>query len=188
MSNNSMNVYSSYSIVLYEYAKADKNIKKYFQQAKLLLNLLSAQKHYLHNFLANYSINKTQRKQIIDLIARNMLTKKFKYFLYTIIDFNRCKLIIKILQKFLDLCANDLKIKNVKVFSAFELNQKLREKLKKALEKYCKTKLDIDYHIDENLIGGIKVQTNFGSIDNSYQSKLKNLKETLTWQYQNNNK
>ncbi len=188
MSNNSMNVYSSYSIVLYEYAKADKDIKKYFQQAKWLLGLLTAQKHYLHNFFANYSIDKTQRKQIIDLIAHNMLTKKFKYFLYTIIDFNRAKLIIKILKKFLDLCANDLDIKNVEVFSAFELNQNLCEKLKKALEKYYKTKININYHVDENLIGGIKVKTNFGSIDNTYQSKLKNLKETLTWPYQNNNK
>ncbi|MBP5256826.1 MAG: ATP synthase F1 subunit delta [Mycoplasma sp.] len=187
MADNSMIIYSSYSVVLYEYAKSDNAIQTYFDQAKWLLGLLVDQKHFLHNFLANYSINKKERKQIIDLVGKNKLSKKFIYFLYAVIDFNRGKLLIKILQKFLDICGKSLHIINIKVYVPFELEENLHTKLKDALENFYKSKINIEYHIDNHLIGGIKIETDSGSIDNTYQSKLKNLKESILKPYRSEN-
>lgn len=187
MADNSMIIYSSYSLVLFEYAKSENAIKQYFEQAKWLLNVLTAQKHYFHIFLSDYNVSKNRRKQIINLVVDKKINKKFKYFLYTVIDFNRTKLLIKIIQKFLDLCGKDLHILNVRVYSPFELNDNLDNKLKKSLEKYFQTKVSIEYHIDPNLIGGIKIETDYGSIDNTYKGKLKNLREALTRANQNKN-
>lgn len=187
MADNSIIIYSSYSIVLFEYAKSENAIKQYFEQAKWLLKILTAQKHYLHIFLSDCSISKSNRKQIIDHVVNKKISEKFKYFLYTIIDFNRAKSLVKIIEKFLDLCGKDLHILNVRVYSPFELNTKLDSKLKKSLEKYYQSKVNIEHHIDANLIGGIKIETDHGSIDNTYQSKLKNLKEALTKSNQNKN-
>lgn len=187
MADNSIIIYSSYSIVLFEYAKSENAIKQYFDQAKWLLNILKAQQHYLHIFLSNCSISKNKRKQIIDLIVDKKINKKFKYFLYTVIDFNRTKSLIKIIEKFLDLCGKDLHILNVRAYSPFELNSKLDNKLKKSLEKYFQTKVNIEYHVNPDLIGGIKIETDYGTIDNTYEGKLKNLREALTRENQNKN-
>ena len=184
MVNNSIIVYSSYSIVLFEYAKSENAIKQYFEQAKWLLKILTAQKHYLHVFLSDYSISKNNRKQIINLVVNKKISE---YFLYTIIDFNRAKSLVKIIEKFLDLCGKHLHILNVRVYSPFELSLELDNKLKKSLEKYYQSKVNIEYHIDANLIGGIKIETDYGSIDNTYQGKLKYLKEALTKANQNKN-
>lgn len=42
MADNSIIIYSSYSIVLFEYAKSENAIKQYFEQAKWLLKILTA--------------------------------------------------------------------------------------------------------------------------------------------------
>ena len=187
MADNSIIIYSSYSTVLFEYAKSENAIKQYFNQAKWLLKILTAQKHYLHIFLSDCSISKSNRKQIIDLVVNKKISEKFKYFLYTIIDFNRAKSLVKIIEKFLDLCSKDLHILNVRAYSPFELNSKLVDKLKKSLENHFKTKVNIEYHVDPNLIGGIKIETDYGTIDNTYESKLKKLKDALTMDNKNKN-
>lgn len=187
MADNSIIIYSSYSIVLFEYAKSENAIKQYFDQAKWLLNILTAQQHYLHIFLSDCSISKSKRKQVIDLVVDKKINRNFKYFLYTIIDFNRTKSLIKIIKKFLDLCGKDLHILNVRAYSPFELSSKLDDKLKKSLKKYFQTKVNIEYHVNPNLIGGIKIETDYGTIDNTYEGKLKILREALTKENQNKN-
>ena len=177
MTNNLLVIYSSYSSVLFEYAKKEKAVEKYFQQAQWMLDILTTRGSYLINFLNNLSIDKSKRKEVIELLVSKKITKNFKYLLFTMIDFDRAKYLVKMLKKFLKLCDDYLKITYVKVFSPFLLEQKQQERLQKALKKYYGTKILIQNFIDPKLIGGIKIETDFGSIDNTYASKLKELKE-----------
>ena len=177
MANNLLVVYSSYSSVLFEYAKKEKAVEKYFQQAQWLLDTLTANNSYLVDFLTNVNIDKSKRKEIIELTVSDKITQNFKYLLFTIIDFDRARFLIKMLKKFLKLCDDYLKITYVKVYSPFLLEAKQQERLQKALEKYYGTKILIQNYVDPKLIGGIKIETDFGSIDDTYANKLKTLKE-----------
>ena len=177
MANNLLVVYSSYSSVLFEYAKKEKAVEKYFQQAQWLLDTLTANNSYLVDFLTNVNIDKSKRKGIIELTVSDKITKNFKYLLFTIIDFDRARFLVKMLKKFLKLCDDYLKITYVKVYSPFLLEAKQQERLQKTLEKYYGTKILIQNYVDPKLIGGIKIETDFGSIDDTYANKLKTLKE-----------
>ena len=177
MANNLLVVYSSYSSVLFEYAKKEKAVEKYFQQAQWLLDTLTANNSYLVDFLTNVNIDKSKRKEIIELTVSDKITKNFKYLLFTVIDFDRVRFLVKMLKKFLKLCGDYLKITYVKVYSPFLLEAKQQERLQKALEKYYGTKIIIQNYVDPKLIGGIKIETDFGSIDDTYANKLKTLKE-----------
>ena len=177
MTNNLLVVYSSYSLVLFEYAKKEKAVEKYFRQAQWLLDTLTANDSYLVEFFNNFSIDKSKRKEVIELLVSKKITKNFMYLLFTMIDFDRARYLVKMLKKFLRLCNNYLKITCVKVFSPFMLETKQQERLQKAFEKYYGTKILIQNFVDQKLIGGIKIETDFGSIDDTYANKLKELKE-----------
>ena len=174
---NSLVVYSSYSLVLFRYAKKEKAVEKYFQQAQWLLDTLSANDNYLINFLTNTNVDKSKRKEVIKLLVADKITQNFKYLLFAIIDFDRTRYLVKILKKFLQLCDYHLKIIYVKVYSPFMLNDKQQKRLREALEKYYGTKILIQNYVNPKLIGGIKIETDFGSIDDTYANKLKKLKE-----------
>lgn len=176
MENTRLKVNSSYSLVLFDHASRHKSIDKFFTQSKKFLIDLSDNDNLLYNFLVNLNISKEIRK---DFLMKNLSKKYSKYFLYfifTIIDFNRCSSLPKIIKSFLQICNDYYKIKYIKVFSAFELTKQQLEKIKKSLEKHYKSKVTLENFIDQSLIGGIRIESETDSIDNTIINKLKTMK------------
>lgn len=177
MESSSKLQYVSYSEVLFDYAvKADK-VKFYFELCSKLLDVLKRDNDTLFMFLKNNSIDKNERKEVIDLIFKENADEFFVYFLYTVIDFNRGSILIKIIKHFLKLCDEHYNIRYIRVFSPYSLNKQQLNKLSVALARYYNSKVHLDNIVDASLIGGIKVVSDSDSIDDTFKAKLSALKQ-----------
>lgn len=177
MVNSSRLQYISYSQVLFDFANKNNKVKYYFKLCSKILMELIKDDCYLFNFLKNNSVDKQNRKNIINDIFKNKVDEYFLYFLYTIIDFNRGDLLIKIMKQFLKQCDELFNIRYVRVYSPYELNELQLHKLSLALKKFYQSEVQLDNIVDASLIGGIKVVSDSDSIDNTFKTKLNNIKQ-----------
>ena len=65
------------------------------------------------------------------------------------------------------------------VISAFTLEQPQVEALKLALERRFSQKVNLNFHLDKELIGGLKIVAKDNVIDGSLRDKLSRMKHTL---------
>lgn len=70
-------------------------------------------------------------------------------------------------------------IKTVYVVSAFDMETKQKDALQKMLEKKLNAQIRAEYSVDPSLIGGLRIQTEGLSLDNSFAARLESMKETL---------
>ena len=84
-------------------------------------------------------------------------------------------LLKKIIESFLRLCS--LKRGEVKasLISSKELSQNELDKISEDLSKFMGSTIKFDYKVDEELIGGLKLQLGSFMIDTSIKNKLKNM-------------
>ena len=68
---------------------------------------------------------------------------------------------------------------NIKVQSANLLTSELKESLEKKLTEIFDSPLNIDYHQDPNVIGGLRITTPSKVLDLSLAAKLNGLRESL---------
>ncbi len=165
----------SYSSLLFEIGTKEKKIKTYYKQACFLVDVLT--KTELADFLSNLSIDKQQRKKVFKSMFQKKLETKFIYFVWTIIDFNRGDYLEKILRSFLSIYDDYFSINFVKVYSAFALNPKHLNDIKKALTQKYKKQIVLENIVDPSVIGGIKIESKYMSIDNTFKKKLEIIKQ-----------
>ena len=67
----------------------------------------------------------------------------------------------------------------MKAVTAVEMKDYLKEKLKRKLEEKLSKQVEIEYSIDPEIVGGMIVEIDGKTIDNSVVTKLKNIKKQL---------
>ena len=171
-------VNSSYSKVLHDYAVKNNKVEAIYRDAQFVLKTLTRDDNLLYETLRNYNLSKESRRDIIDDLFKKEIDQYFVLLLKTIIDFNRCSSLIIIIKRALGLCSKTLNIRYIKVISAFELNEKQKEKLARALKLYYNANsIDIKNIVVPEIIGGLKIISEEDSINTSYISKLINIKD-----------
>lgn len=71
-------------------------------------------------------------------------------------------------------------IVQVSVTSPYELAEKARRGLEKALQKLTGEKVRLEYRLDESLIGGVRLQIGSTVYDGSIKTQLEHLKQELS--------
>ena len=170
-------VNTSYSRVIFDYAKKNNRLKEMNEQAHYVLEVLTCEKEMIYEILRNYNISKEYRKNMLRDLFKDKLDKYFLYTLETIVDFNRCSNILTIIKRTLHLFSKALNIRYIKIVSAYKLTDKQKAKLQIALKKHYKAdQIDINNLVVPSIIGGIKVISEEDSINTSYISKLINIR------------
>ena len=124
-------------------------------------------------------INKKEKKEVIKKVYSS-LDEDFINFLYVIIDHNRFSNFEEIYDAYESLILTDKNIVKATVFSAKELNANQTKEVIKALEvRYSGKKIEAEYIINPELIGGIRVLVNNESVDLSLKASLDKLKESI---------
>ncbi|XQP55674.1 MAG: ATP synthase F1 subunit delta [Mycoplasmoidaceae bacterium] len=169
----------SYANAIFAMAKDKETQEKYYQQIAALDAMNSSNVDF-YNILSARSIDKEERKEL----AKTVLTgygfePTVIYWVWTIIDnncyfnFHYIAMICK--QTYLDL----FNITRVRITSANELNEDQMDKIKNFFEKKLNKKVDVEWNIKPNLIGGLRIQVNNKIYTNTFRSKLNNLKKEL---------
>ena len=172
-------VASRYAIALLSVAREENDIKGYVNEVEEIAKLLKANKELLI-LLKNYGLSLDEKKQVLkkcfDLRIKEYILNLF----YVLIDNKRGGYIIDVCNEFVRIGLNELNIKRGIVYSTIKLTSSQLKGMESKISKMLNANVTLRNIIDENLLGGFKIQVEDYILDDSMKTRLSKLKETIT--------
>ena len=168
-----------YSRALYEVVKESNEINKVENDLNNLLITLNSS-FEIQNFIKDPSQSLNQQYKVIGTISDKLsFSKNLKNFFFLLIKKRRIFFTKKIIESFLKLCSKKRGELKGSLISAKELSKSELDDLNKDLSKSVGSNLKLNYKVDKDLIGGLKLQLGSFMIDTSIKNKLKRYKQEL---------
>lgn len=167
-----------YAKAILEVAVAENGIEKYEKELSLIESVIKSDKMF-QNFLASKLIGQAEKKEFVEKVFKGHISDNILNMLSLIIDKNREEYIVEIAHSFQEQ-ANE--IRNIAVldcFAATEISEEEQEELKKKFSELINKNIKISMHINENLLGGMRVEHKGNVIDGSVINKLDQYKRIL---------
>jgi F-type H+-transporting ATPase subunit delta len=168
-----------YALALYELANEDSELEVVEKNVNELLVIYSTCKE-LKNFIKNPTQSQSIQLEILNRISIQMnLSKIIKNFLGVLVTKRIIFFIKKIFISFLSLVSKQRGELKASLVSSKNLTSDELENLNKDLSQTMGAPIVLDYKVDENLIGGLKMQIGSLMIDTSIINKLKKYEQTM---------
>ena len=169
----------SYAVAIYSIAKEKPIQEKYYFQISALDAFNSTNTDF-YDILSNRFIDKKERKDLaMKVLTGYGFEQKLIYWVWTIIDSNSYNLFHFIALVCRQMYHYIFGITKVKIDSAHELSEEQIDKIKDFFEKKLNRKIEIEWHIIPQLLGGLRIQVNNKTYNNTFKSKLETLKKEL---------
>ena len=130
-------------------------------------------------FLEHPTISVDEKKEIIDRIFGNFISKYVMNFMKLLLDKNRIFIFPAIVSNY-HLTLN--KIRNISVaniITAVEIDEETINRVKEKLEKLFKQKIEVQKIVDPEIIAGMIIKVGDKTIDGSIKTKLENMKRHI---------
>jgi F-type H+-transporting ATPase subunit delta len=164
---------------LYELANDNLELVAVENNVNEFLDIYSTSKE-LRNFIKNPTQSQSIQLKILNKISIQMnLSKIIQNFLGVLVTKRRIFYIKKIFLNFLSLASKQRGELKASLISSKNLTSEELENLSKDLSKTMRAPIALDYEVDENLIGGLKMQIGSLMIDTSIQNKLKKYEQIM---------
>ena len=164
---------------MYELANDNLELVAVENNVNELLDIYSTSKE-LRNFIKNPTQSQSIQLKILNKISVQMnLSKIIQNFLGVLVTKRRIFYIKKIFLNFLSLASKQRGELKASLISSKNLTSEELENLSKDLSKTMGAPIALDYEVDENLIGGLKMQIGSLMIDTSIQNKLKKYEQAM---------
>ena len=165
-----------YSRALFEVANESKELDKIEKDIKNFQSLLNSS-FEIKNFLQNPTQSINTQNSVIKILTEKLgFSKNLKNFFLLLVAKRRIFFVKKITESFLKLCSKKRGEINASLISSKELSPNELDQISKDLSKSMGSTLKIDYKVDKELIGGLKLQLGSFMIDTSLKNKLKKYK------------
>jgi len=134
----------------------------------------------LQDAFGNPAIPQAAKERVLDeLLKRSMPSKTTSNFLRILLKNDRLMGLDEINERFALVIEERSGVVSAKVTSARELPDSERTELRSNLEKLTGKRLNINFGIDENIIGGVVTRIGSTIYDGSVRTQLENLKQQL---------
>ena len=168
-----------YVLALYELAKENSELELVEKNVNDFLRIYHNSQD-LENFIKNPTQSQTTQLDIFNKISNNMnLSKLVINFLTILVNKRRIFFIKKIFTNFLRLTSERRGEVKASLTSSKNLTSEELETLKQNLSETVGSSIVLDYNVDEDLIGGLKMQIGSLMIDTSIKNKLKKYEQIL---------
>ena len=169
----------SYALALYELAKENSEIEKIEEDIKNLNKLLDENINF-KEIILNPTVDKEDKGKVLSEISKLYnFCETLHSFLGFVSKKNRLFFISKIIESFLNLISKNKGELNAKLISSKELSTEEQKEIEKELSENFKSKLNIQYKYDPDLIGGLIIQVGSIMVDTSIKTKLKKLEKNM---------
>jgi F-type H+-transporting ATPase subunit delta len=168
-----------YSRALFEIGKETNELEKIENDIKNFQSLHNASLE-LKNFIENPTHTIETQNKILSLLSEKLsFSKNLKNFFLLLIKKRRIFFVTKIVDSFLKLCSK--KRGEIKAFliSSKKLSSSELENISKELSLSMGSIIKFDYKVDNDLIGGLKLQLGSFMIDTSIKNKLKKYEQQM---------
>ena len=134
----------------------------------------------LRGVFDNPAINHTNKEKVLDaLIAKLKPSKTTSNFFRVLLQNGRLTAVSEINDRFGSILEERSGLVSAEITSARELPATEKAEFEKNLQKITGKKVNINYNIDKNLIGGVVTRIGSTVYDGSVRTKLDTLKEQL---------
>lgn len=125
-------------------------------------------------------ISKDEKEKVVENIFKNRLTDDMTGFLMLLVKKSRQKDIQKILDYFINRVKDYKKIGVATVKTAYEMNESQKKSIKSKLISTTEYEsFEIQYIVDESLIGGMIIRVGDRVIDSSIRNKIERMSKEL---------
>ena len=169
----------SYALALYELAKDNSDLDQVENGVKNLKELLKNSSDF-KEMITSPTISKEEKQNVLLMLAdKYNFNQTLRKFLGLIASKNRLFFLDKIVESFLSLVSKIKGELKAKLISSKELSEEEKIRIQTELSENFKSKLNIDYIHDPNLIAGLIVQVGSVMVDTSIRTKLKKLEKDM---------
>ena len=164
---------------MYELANENSELEAVERHVSELLNIYSMSES-LRIFIKNPTQSQANQLEILNKISTQMnLPKIITNFLSVLVTKRRIFFMNKIFLNFLSLASKLRGELKASLTSSKNLTDEELKNLNKDLSQTIGAQITFDYKVDENLIGGLKMQIGSLMIDTSIKNKLKKYEQTM---------
>lgn len=169
----------TYGEALYTLAVEKHSIDEYLSEVTAV-NTAFSQNPDLFKLLNHPQITKEEKVQVIENILKGKVSDEITGFLTIIVTKERNNEIPEILQYFIDKVKEEKGIGTAFVKTAIPLNEIRKAQIKEKLINTTKYKeIEMNYEVDESLIGGMIIRIGDRVVDSSVSNRLSDLTQEL---------
>ena len=168
-----------YALALYELAVENSELPVVEKDINELL-LIYKTNEELKNFIKNPTQSQSSQLAVLNKISIEMsLSKVVKNFLSILVTKRRIFFLHTIFKNFLLLASKKRGELKASLISSKNLADDELKNLNSEISKVLGTVINFDYKVDENLIGGLKMQIGSLMVDTSIKNKLKKYEQIM---------
>ncbi len=168
-----------YSRALFEVVKEAAELEKVESDVQSFLLLLDSSLE-IKIFLQNPTHNIENQNNVINLLSNKLqFTKNLKNFLYLLVKKRRIFFVEKIFKNFIRICSEKRGELKASLISSKDLSKTELDGIVNDFSKIMGSNLKIDYKVDKELIGGLKLQLGSIMIDTTIKNKLKKYEQAM---------
>ena len=167
-----------YANAVFELAKGDNALDQW--SSMLAVIDATTQNETVNRLLESPDMPANAKAFRLAEVCGDELDDRGKKFLQALADHDRLTLVGEIRSQYEELRAEQERILDVEVISAFAMTDAQSESLAQALNKKFEKEISIETRVDQSLIGGAVVRAGDIVIDGSIRGRLNKLAETLT--------
>lgn len=170
----------TYGDALFELALEEDKIDAYVEEVEGVTEVLKENED-LTKLLNHPKISKEEKIQVINSIFDGRVSKELLGLITMIVQKDRNSSMVEIFQYFINRVKDYKNIGIAKVTSAVELSDDQKAAVeKKLLETTKYVEFEIDYTVDNSLIGGMVIRIGDRIVDNSIKTRLYELTKELS--------
>ena len=168
-----------YALALYELAEDNSELQAVEKDINELSGIYNTNEE-LKNFIKDPTQSQSSQLAVLNQISAEMnLSKIVKNFLSILVTKRRIFFMNTIFKIFLLLVSKKKGELKASLISSKRLTNEELKNLNSEISQAIGTVIDLDYKVDEDLIGGLKMQIGSLMVDTSIKSKLKKYKQTM---------
>ena len=168
-----------YAQALFEVGEETQTTSELYQELKQLVDILNENKD-LYNFLKSPLIGREDKKNVMNNIFEDQLSKNMNNFLKIVIDKDRMSAIVNIQESYKNLLNDKNNILEGTVITAVALNEKEIKDLEKNLSTKYNKNVTLTDVVDETILGAVLVKLGNEEIDGTVRTRLSKMKKQLS--------
>lgn len=166
-----------YAKAAFEYARTDKALAVWSSSLAVVASVV--QQTEVKALLNSPTIASDQKAAILFDLCGDEINAKVKKFVTVMAENKRLSLLKEVKDVFENLKSQQEKFADIKVSTAFELDEKIKTVLAEKLSKTLESEVSLSADIDKSLIGGVVISAGDMVIDGSVRGRLAKLSEAV---------
>lgn len=163
-----------YASALFSIAEEQNKLSSYLEEGNNIYLILKKDRELI-NYLSSYFLTFEEKEKIIEEVFSFVNNKDMLVFIKLVVKNSRSLKLVHIFKTFIKLANQKLGIAQGVCFSSTKLNEKEKKKIEDKFKSLLNKQIILEYEIDEDLLGGIKVEFDDKVFDGSLAKNLSDL-------------